>query len=141
MTKLCRLITAFSKRSDGAAAVEFVLLLPLFAAILIGGFDLGRYVFLQNELTGAVQEAGRFAMIRGNSSSNPATEDDVITFARERIVFNDVDSVTITVTFRPDNSKGSTVEVRAQASFSALAGLLELSNLNLDATSSNVIIN
>jgi len=134
-------IKKFFKKSDGAATVEFVLLLPLFIAILIGGFDLGRYVFLKNELTSAVQDAGRFAMIRGSSSPNPATEANIRVFAQQRIVFNDINNVLISVTFIPDNRPGSTVRVRAEANFTALAGLLELSNLNLVAVTNSVIVN
>jgi Flp pilus assembly protein TadG len=134
-------IKKFFAKSDGAATVEFVLLLPLFVGILIGGFDLGRYVFLQNELTSAVQDAGRFAMINGSSSRAPATASQIRSFAQQRIVFNDVDNVVISVTFSPDNRPGSTVLVRADASFTALAGLLQLSNLTLTARSSNVIVN
>jgi len=135
------LIKKFFKKSDGAATVEFVLLLPLFIAILIGGFDLGRYVFLKHELTSAVQDAGRFAMIRGSSSPNPATEASIRVFAQQRIIFNDINNVLISVTFIPDNRPGSIVRVRGEANFTALAGLLELSNLSLVAVTNSVIVN
>lgn len=141
MRNFFHLIPSFLRKTNGAATVEFVLLAPLFVAILVGGFDLGRYVFLKNELNSAVQDAGRFAMIHGSSSPAPATETTIVAFAQQRIVFNDVDKVVFSVTFTPDNRKGSTVQVSAQANFTALAGLLQFSNLNLEASSFNIILN
>ena len=131
----------FLKNQHGATAVEFTLLMPLFVTIMLGGIDLGRYIFLQNELTAAVQDAGRFAMVRGSSSNTPATEANIIDFASQRLQFNDPDNVTFTVVFNPDNSSGSTLTIRAESNFAAALGLLDLSSLTLDATSVNIMLN
>lgn len=131
----------FLKNSSGAAAVEFVLIAPIFIALIVGGLDLGRYFFLQNELTSVVQEAGRFAMIRGSSSSTPATQGNVANFATQQLRFNEAANVTFTVTFLPNNTKGSTVRVRGQANFQVFGGLFATSALTLDATSVNIFVN
>lgn len=141
MKSKSKIIVTFIKKTGGAAAVEFVLLAPLFAAIMIGGFDMGRYLFFQNELNSVVQEAGRFAMIRGASTATPATQATISNFASQLLRFNNANNVTFTVTFNPNNSSGSTVQIRAQANFSALGGLLDFSALTLDATSTNIIVN
>lgn len=136
-----KVVIRFIKNPSGAAAVEFVLLAPLFAAIMFGGFDLGRYIFFQNELTSVTQEAGRFAMIRGSSARTPATQAGIINFATQRLRFNDPNNVTFTVTFNPDNSRGSTIQIRAQANFAVVGGLLDFSALTLDTTSTNIFVN
>ena len=131
----------FLRNDLGATAVEFTLLMPLFVTIMLGGIDLGRYIFLQNELTAAVQDAGRFAMVRGSSSKVPATEANIIDFASQRLQFNDPDRVTFTVVFNHDNASGSTLTIRAESNFAAAIGLLDLSSLTLDATSVNIMLN
>ena len=131
----------FLRNDHGATAVEFTLLMPLFVTIMLGGIDLGRYIFLQNELTAAVQDAGRFAMVRGSSSKAPATEAKIIDFASQRLQFNDPDRVTFTVVFNPNNASGSTLTIRAESNFAAAIGLLDLSSLTLDATSVNIMLN
>jgi len=134
-------LTNFLKNSSGAAAVEFVIIAPIFIALMVGGLDLGRYFFLQNELTSVVQDAGRFAMIRGSSSSTPATQGNVANFATQQLRFNEAANVTFTVTFLPNNTKGSTVRVRGQANFQVFGGLFATSALTLDATSVNIFVN
>ena len=141
MKSLARLIFLFFKNRSGAAAVEFVLIAPIFIGIIIGGFDIGRYIFLQHELTSVVQDAGRFAMIRGASTPTPATPGTVINYATQKLQFNNAANVTFTVTYTPNNSAGSTVQVRGQASFEVVGGLFATSALALDAVSTNIIVN
>jgi Flp pilus assembly protein TadG len=43
--------------------VEFAFVLPIFLALVFGTFDLGRAVFMQAQLTLAVQEAVRIASL------------------------------------------------------------------------------
>ena len=141
MYSLKNLLRIFLKNRSGAAAVEFVLIAPIFIALMVGGIDLGRYLFFQHELTSVVQDAGRFAMIRGSSSSTPATPGNVANFATQQLRFNDAGNVTFTVTFLPNNTRGSTVRVRGQANFQVVGGLFATSALTLDATSVNIFVN
>ena len=138
---LATLFRNFLRNRSGAAAVEFVLIAPVFIGLMVGGLDLGRYLFLQHELTSVVQDAGRFAMIRGSSSSTPATPGNVANFATQQLRFNDAANVIFTVTFLPNNTRGSTVRVRGQANFQVVGGLFATSALTLDATSVNIFVN
>ncbi len=47
----------------GQALVEFALVLPIFAIMLFGIIDLGRYVFIVNSLNNGAREAARFASV------------------------------------------------------------------------------
>jgi len=98
-------------------------------------------MFLQNELSSAVQEAGRFAMVRSNSSAEPASEASILSFASQRLNFNDPSDVTFTIVFSPDNSVGSTLTIDATADFEPIIGLIDLSILSLNAQSTTVIVN
>jgi Flp pilus assembly protein TadG len=46
-------------RTHGQALVEFALVLPMFAMVLFGIIDLGRYVFTVNSMNEAAREAAR----------------------------------------------------------------------------------
>jgi len=47
----------------GQSLVEFALVLPIFAIMLFGIIDLGRYVFTANSLNNGAREAARFASV------------------------------------------------------------------------------
>jgi Flp pilus assembly protein TadG len=49
--------------SRGQALVEFALVLPIFAIMLFGIIDFGRYVFTANSLNNGAREAARFASV------------------------------------------------------------------------------
>jgi Flp pilus assembly protein TadG len=56
-------------RDDGAAAVEFALVLPLVLVLVFGIIDMGRLLFTANSLTSAVREGARFAAVQTDPSS------------------------------------------------------------------------
>jgi Flp pilus assembly protein TadG len=51
-------------REDGAAAIEFALVLPLLLILVFGIIDFGRLLFTANTLTSAVREGARFASVQ-----------------------------------------------------------------------------
>lgn len=60
-----------SRRSRGQGLVEFALVLPVFLAILLSIFDLGRAVWANDALANAAREGARYAIVRGGSASTP----------------------------------------------------------------------
>lgn len=50
-------------REDGAAAVEFALVLPILVALLLGIIQLGWYFFVANSASGAAREAARRVVV------------------------------------------------------------------------------
>ena len=50
---------------SGAAALEFALVLPLFAFLLCGIIDFGRYFFIQHTLQFATREGARLGLVGG----------------------------------------------------------------------------
>ena len=55
----------------GQAMVEFALIFPIFILLLVGMFDLGRVVWVNNTLATAAREAARYAIVHGAKSSCP----------------------------------------------------------------------
>jgi hypothetical protein len=55
----------------GQAMVEFALIFPIFILLLVGMFDLGRVVWVNNTLATAAREAVRYAIVHGEKSSCP----------------------------------------------------------------------
>ncbi len=55
----------------GQAMVEFALIFPIFILLLVGMFDLGRVVWVNNTLATAAREAARYAIVHGAKSVCP----------------------------------------------------------------------
>jgi Flp pilus assembly protein TadG len=55
----------------GQAMVEFALVIPVFILLMVGIFDLGRVIWVNDTLSTAAREAARFAIVHGGSDSNP----------------------------------------------------------------------
>lgn len=51
--------------------VEFALVFPIFILLLVGIFDLGRVVWVNNTLATAAREAARYAIVHGAKSACP----------------------------------------------------------------------
>ncbi len=62
------------KAVRGSTAVEFALVLPIFALFLFGIIDFGRYFFVQHTVQFATREGTRLALVGGtlsDSAGNP----------------------------------------------------------------------
>ncbi|HEV8252728.1 MAG TPA: TadE family protein [Candidatus Limnocylindria bacterium] len=53
----------------GQAMVEFALVFPIFILLLVGLFDFGRVVWVNDTLATAAREAVRYAIVHGGSAS------------------------------------------------------------------------
>jgi hypothetical protein len=53
----------------GQAMVEFALVIPVFLLLLIGLFDFGRVIWVNDTLATAAREAVRYAIVHGGSAS------------------------------------------------------------------------
>lgn len=58
------------RHERGAAVTEFALILPVFAVLLLGTFDLGYQVYLRSLVNGTVQKAARQAAVGSVSTAN-----------------------------------------------------------------------
>lgn len=100
-----------SRRSRGQALAEFALVLPIFAILLFGLIDLGRFVSTSNALNSAAREGARFASVavRPVACSGLSREQCAVTIASSR-VWGASAAVTVTVSctrYAPDGSSTS----------------------------------
>ena len=129
------------RKERGSVLVEFVLSFLLFFLVtLVGIMDLGQGIWAHNVLAHASHEAARFAIVRGADSLSPATESDIRDFVRSRTTFLDSSSVNVSVTWTPDTSPGSTVEIQASYTFEPLIATF-LPDIPLSSTAQMVITN
>ena len=118
----------------GAAFVEFALTILLFLALALGGFEIGRAIWTYSTVSHATKQAVRYAMIHGadnpptDQNGNPLSGADVDgkieDVAKANAVGLDEELVSVNVVWTPDNTPGSTVEVRVTYPFQFLFGPL-----------------
>lgn len=139
---ISRLISLWSLAKDrsGSAAVEFAIIGPALLMMTIGVIDVGRLWHAQSTLRHSASEAARYASIRGADATNPASEDEVIDYVRNRAVGLQGNDVGVTVTWAPDNNSGSSVTIQLQYPLGLLlTGFLPIEPIALTAASTLVI--
>jgi len=68
MTQFAHRIAGLASREDGASAVEFALILTPLLFLMIGIVDFGLAVWGYNNLSEAVRQGARYAIVRGAES-------------------------------------------------------------------------
>jgi Flp pilus assembly pilin Flp len=94
---LARRLRRFARSNEGAAALEFALVLPPLCLILVGMFEVAMLMFTQASMEGALREAGRFGMT--GSVEDPADREADIIALVEKYTFNMIDMDEVTITF------------------------------------------
>lgn len=92
-----RQLRRFAGCREGAAALEFALVLPPLSLILVGMFEVAMLMFTQASMEGAVREAGRFGMT--GSVEDPADRQEQILALVEKNTFRMIDMEDVTVSF------------------------------------------
>jgi len=59
------------QKPRGQAMVEFALVIPVFILLMVGIFDLGRVIWVNDTLSTAAREAARYAIVHGAKSACP----------------------------------------------------------------------
>jgi Flp pilus assembly protein TadG len=114
----------------GATLLEFALTFLLFLAMTMGGLEIGRAIWTYATVSHATKQAVRYAMIHGadntgvdgngNALSQGDVEANVENVAKENAVGLDGAVLNVVTTWTPDNTPGSTVEVRVSYPFQFL---------------------
>lgn len=70
-----RALRSVHRRREGAAALEFALLLPFFILLILGLIDFGHMLFVVNTITNAAREGARRGVVQRDSDNIvPAAE-------------------------------------------------------------------
>jgi Flp pilus assembly protein TadG len=121
----------------GSTILEGALCLTVFLMIVFGTIDFGRMVFAYNFVSYAAREATRYAAVHG--TAHAVTNDDITTFVTREAIALDSSAMTVTTSWTPDHSAGSTVQVRIQYSFTPLLPYVPSGTVRLSSTSKMLI--
>ncbi len=137
---LLRPLRRFARDRRGLAYVEFALAAPFVLAITLATVDLGLAMWTGTTLKQVANDASRYAAIRGAEKPAPATQTEIINYARSRIAGLNTDSVQINVTWNPNNTSGSTVTVTLGTDFDFIAaGFLPLDPIRIERSATMTI--
>jgi Flp pilus assembly protein TadG len=101
-----RQLRRFARNNEGAAALEFALVLPPLCLILVGMFEMSMLMFTQASMEGALREAARFGMT--GSVTDPALRQTQILNIINKDTFNMLTSPTISfMIYNSFNNVGS----------------------------------
>ena len=103
------------ENQKGTSVLEFGIVLVVFFLLTLGIMDMGRAVREYHSLSFAAREGTRYAIVHGNRSNNPATADTIENIVKSRIP--NLQDVTVTTTWDPNNAQASSVEVRVEHTF------------------------
>lgn len=128
------------QRRRGSTIVESAFALASFAVLIAGVMEVGFAGFAANSISFAAQRAARYASVRGNASGHAASLADIRDVARQYAAPLSAGSAEVNVTWTPDNSPGSIVQV--QVSYSFKPDLLPLSArvLTIRGTARQIIV-
>lgn len=113
------------RRDDGAAAVEFALVLPLLLILVFGIIDFGRLMYTANTLTSAVREGARFASVQEVLDFS-AVQDHMQPYMSVGLGGTPLDASAITMTDGVDVSGVHNVTIGAVYDFNAITPFANL---------------
>jgi Flp pilus assembly protein TadG len=122
----------------GSAIIEGACVTLVFLAMIFGIMDWSRMMFANNFVSSAARDATRYAMVHGSSSSSPALASDLTTLVKNEAVGLDPTKITVSTTWNPNNSPGSSVTVQVQYSFQGIAPYMP-SSMTLKSSSTMLI--
>jgi Flp pilus assembly protein TadG len=93
MHKILRNLRCFLRATNGAAAVEFAIVAPIFILFCIGIFEAGRMMWIRNSIQTATEEAARYAMVH-----TTATDTELAAHAANYYADVSLDAPTFTIT-------------------------------------------
>jgi len=136
-----KLLCGLARKRDGTAAIEFGLLIPAFLMVTLGIIELGRFAMTQQALSDSVYAGGRYAVVHGSKSATPATAASLQSLVQNNSTVLTPAQVSVTVTFSPNNSPGSTVSIVGTYPWASVVPLLKLPSVTITATSISTILN
>ena len=128
----------FLREEKGATAVEFVLILPLLLALVIGLIDFGRIGFVQVSVTAASREGARFSSLYSSGITNIQTLNDFVQNSTPTVArvsqMDSQGSLTVTTTQCSAIQSGENTSVTVATNFKWLLPVGLISILNPGST-------
>ena len=110
--------TTRRRHQRGSALLEGGIVTLGFLAIIIGALDFSRAAFAYSQVQWVAGDGARYASIRGSTTgTRVATATGISTYVKGNMVALDTTQATVTTTWTPNNSPGSTVTVQVDYVF------------------------
>src|SRR5690348_3257047 len=124
----------------GTALVEFGLVIVVFFMLVFGVMDFGRALYAYHFVSNAACEATRYAMVRGSTSTDPATAADIESYVKSRPPLGiDPSSLTVSTSWSPSDAPGSSVRIQVSDNFQCMSPFLRTYHMSLSVSSQMVI--
>jgi Flp pilus assembly protein TadG len=111
-----------AERNSGHVAVEYALTLPYLLAFIYGIVEISHFAYLRTTVANVARDAVRYAVVHSSISAQPATAATVTTYVNNELSSlglsqSGTGGTSVTVTYSPDNTPGSTVNVKISYPF------------------------
>jgi Flp pilus assembly protein TadG len=120
---------------DGATAVEFAMIIPVFLALLLGLFETSRFFYVRSSLQKAVDDAGRYAM-----RATSATDSAITQIAKQNLIEPVSTAAEFKIT-RDTVSGTDFLTVTVDYSFAPLAAIVPIGDIPVSLQSRVPLIN
>ena len=111
------------RRSTGQATTEFAIVAAVFLTLLIGMIEFSAAMYAYDFVSYAASQTARYAMVRGSTSTSPATASELQTYATTLASGLNPANLSTTAAWTPNNQPGSLVQVTVQYNFQFVGGL------------------
>jgi Flp pilus assembly protein TadG len=133
-------VRASRRNERGVVLLEFGLVMVVFFMFVFGVMDFGRALYTYHFVSHAACEATRYAIVRGSTSTDPATAADVETYVKSITPLGvDANNLTISTTWSPDTAPGSSVRVQVSDNFRFMSPFFNKYQMTLSDASQMVI--
>ncbi|SPE38326.1 putative TadZ/CpaE protein [Candidatus Sulfopaludibacter sp. SbA6] len=123
----------------GSSLVESSIVAVVLLLLLVSITEFGRLGFAYNLVSFATHRGARYAAVRGSASGHPAAASDVQTEVQSYINALDLTKLTVATTWTPNNSPGSTVQVKSSYGFQSILIPMSSSLITVETTCKQTI--
>lgn len=149
-----RAIRARLAGESGSALIEYAIAFIAFMLLMFGITGFGHALYAYHFVSNVARDASRWAAVNGSTcgsdsscngvggmNNGPAAPGDITTYVTNHTPPGiDPAQITVTSTWIPNNTPGSTVEVQVQYNFNFIFPLIRTSPLPLTSTSETMVI-
>jgi Flp pilus assembly protein TadG len=121
--------------------VEFAIVALVAVTLMFGVIQAALAIYAYNFVSYGARAGVRYAMVHGTQSGSAATNASVQTYVRGLAIALDTSSLTVATTWTPNESPGSTINVKVTYSFASLLPLVWSSTLSMSSTAQGVVSN
>ena len=125
---------------EGAALLELALVMPVFLLVIFGILQCTLALFAYCNISYASHAAVRYASLSSSSSIAPATSTSVRKIVDPFVWCAPANAVTVTTTWSPSNSIGSTVQVQVQVNLPLAIPFSDVQGFAIQSAAKRLIV-